>query len=285
MAGDWIKMRVWLCRDPKVIRMADVLASDRDFMAWLSDPVQRTCDDSAYEHVTRNVTVALCVTGLCVTWGTAREQGDRVDDDLVLSHCDISTIDGITDIPGFGLAMQSVGWAMENTQGQLIFPKFFRDNESPDERHKRQNANRQARYRDKHSENSNVTSNAVSNVTVTHREEKSREEKSIKGVNPLKPPAVAVAIPEELQTVEFDKAWSEWLAYRRERKHKTTERTQRGMLDRLADWGSAIAVQAINDSICNGWQGLFDPRERIRGSPSQHGSQSRHSPNDIIEDF
>jgi len=77
MAGDWIKMRVWLSRDPRVITMADFLSSERQFMNWLTDPVQQSCKESVYEHVTRNVTVALCVSALLVIWGTAREQGDR----------------------------------------------------------------------------------------------------------------------------------------------------------------------------------------------------------------
>jgi biotin carboxyl carrier protein len=173
MAGDWIKMRVWLCRDPKVIRMADTLAADRDFMLWLTDPVRQSCKDTAYEHVTRNVTVALCVTALLVTWGTAREQGNREEDDLVLSHCDLSTLDAMADLPGFGDAMASVEWASEREDGSLIFPKFFKDNESPDDRHKRQNAQRQAKFRDKQS---NASNNVTDNVTVTT--EKRREEKS-----------------------------------------------------------------------------------------------------------
>lgn len=176
MAGDWIKMRVWLARDPRVIRMADYLSEQRPFMNWLTDPVQQSCKETAYEHVTRNVISALCVTGLLVTWGTAREQGDRDGDDLVLSHCDKYTLDAITDIECFGEAMEFVGWLVELENGSVKFPKFFKDNESPDEKHKRQNAERQARFRDKHQSESNDDVTLTSNVTVTPREEKRREE-------------------------------------------------------------------------------------------------------------
>jgi len=164
-------MRVGLDRDPRVIRMADYLAADRAFMDWLTDPVRRTCSASAYEHVTRNVTVALCVTGLLVTWGAAREQGDRVGDDLVIEHCDLDTLSAIANVPSFGDALASVGWAAEGGDSVML-PKFFKDNESPDDRHKRQAAERQARFRAKQAEESNVTDN----VTVTPREEKRREE-------------------------------------------------------------------------------------------------------------
>lgn len=174
MAGDWIKMRVGLDRDPRVIRMADFLATEREFMDWLTDPVRRSCESTAYEHVTRNVTVALCVTGLLVTWGAAREQGDRDDDDLLIDHCDLDTISAIAGVPKFGDAMESVGWAHVHKPGSVVFPKFFKTNETPDEKHKRQAAERQASFRAKRNAESNVISNAESNVTVTHREEKRR---------------------------------------------------------------------------------------------------------------
>lgn len=168
-------MRVWLSRDPRVIRMADYLSENRAFMNWLTDPVRQSCKESAYEHVTRNVIVSLCVTGLLVTWGTAREQGDRNDDDLVLTHCDKYTFDAITDIEAFGEAMEHVGWLIDDDNGSVILPKFFKDMESPDEKHKRQNAERQAAFRAKQQANNNVNDNVTNNVTVTL--EKRREEK------------------------------------------------------------------------------------------------------------
>jgi hypothetical protein len=83
-------------------------------------------------------------------------------------------------MPGFGDAMESVGWVVENDQG-LIFPRFFDEyNVEPDGKNKSKNAERQARYREKKrlgiELKSNVTSNVTRNVTVTPREEKRREE-------------------------------------------------------------------------------------------------------------
>ena len=36
MAGDWIKMRADIARDPRVIAIADALAESRPFMDWLT---------------------------------------------------------------------------------------------------------------------------------------------------------------------------------------------------------------------------------------------------------
>ena len=214
-------MRVWLSRDPRVIAMADHLAGNRDFMKWLTDPVQQSCRESAYEHVTRNVTVALCVTSLLVTWGTAREQGDRDGDDLVLSHADLNTLDAMTDVPGFGLAMSFVDWAVAEKKGGVRFPKFFKENESPDEKHKRQAAERQARFREKQSRSGNAEVTQLSNVTVTHREEKRREEKN----NTPSPPSGA-----------FLRFWTSWPAHeRKEAKGKCWERWRKSDLDEVSE--------------------------------------------------
>jgi hypothetical protein len=192
MAGDWIKMRVALDRDPKVLWMADYLAEQREFMDWLTDPVRRTCEASAYEHVTRNVTVALCVTALLVTWGAAREQGKRESDDLVLGNCSIDLLSALAGLPCFGQAMASVGWVIEDDGQSVRFPKFFAGRESPSDRHRAANAERQARYRRRNgvgqavtsNVTSNVTRNVTSNVTITRIEEKRREEKK----NTIQPP-------------------------------------------------------------------------------------------------
>lgn len=177
MAGEWIKMRTGLVRDPRVITMADFLADQREFMDWISAPAKSVCQENAYSHVTRNVTVALCVTGLLVTWGAAREQGDRFGDDLVLEHCSLDALSTIAGVPKFGDALELVGWAEWASTTSIVLPKFFKDNETPDEKHKRQAAERQAKFRAKQAEESNVESNVTYNVTVTDRVEKSREEK------------------------------------------------------------------------------------------------------------
>ncbi len=175
-------MRADLPRDPKTVLIADYLSRERAFMSWLTDPVQQFCKESAYEHVTRNVTVALCVTGLLVTWGIARDRGDRDGDDLVLDKCRLNTIDELSGVPCFGQAMASVGWAVEEAGEVVRFPKFFKENESPEDRHRRQNAERQARFRGKRKKSGSVTGalqgNVTNNADVTHREEKRREEKN-----------------------------------------------------------------------------------------------------------
>jgi tRNA (guanine-N1)-methyltransferase len=59
MAGDWIKVRVWISKDPKVIAIADYLAYHRDFLRWLCAAGGLTVRECAYEVISRDITVMI----------------------------------------------------------------------------------------------------------------------------------------------------------------------------------------------------------------------------------
>lgn len=73
----------------------------------------------------------------------------------------------------------------------------------------------------------------------------------------------AIDLPSSIPTA----AWVGWVAYRRGRKLTCAEPTMRAQVAKLAEWHSAghSPQQIIDDSITNGWQGLFEPK--ARGSP------------------
>lgn len=171
MAGDWIKMRTDLYRDPKVCLMADnLLDRDGKLSLFVSQITQR--DMCVTRNVMRNVTVGALVT----VWGVARHRGKRVDDDLLVRDATISVVDDIAELPGFGDAMESVGWAVQSEEG-LVFPRFFEEfNVEPGIDARESNAERQRRWREKRNALRNVTSNEKVTQKVTL--EKSREEES-----------------------------------------------------------------------------------------------------------
>lgn len=70
------------------------------------------------------------------------------------------------------------------------------------------------------------------------------------------------SFPEKLDNEEFKTAWAQWVQFRREIKKRLTASTITKQLTKLATWGSAKAIQSIENSISNGWQGLFDPEQR-----------------------
>lgn len=305
MAGDWIKMRTDLYRDPKVCLMADILMdADSDVSRYVSQHCQRDMT------VTRNVTRNAVVGALVAVWGVGRQRGSRVGLDMLVRGCTVSVIDDIADLPGFGDAMLTVGWAKETEEG-VVFPKFFEEfNVEPAAEQKAKNAQRQQRLRDKR----NAESNALRNVTVASqshaREEKSREEKKKEENPPLTPPATGgeptpeipstsiavpdpeptheskparepkasaaeVPIPSRLDTPAFREVWSTWLADRAERKKPVTARAAREQLASLEPLGPTSAAECVRASIANQWQGIFPERFRGRGGGGGGGVRGR----------
>ena len=112
------------------------------------------------------------------------------------------------------------------------------------------------------------TGNGDTGVTPTRPKEqdpKKGKRKDSNGAN-LSP------LPEALDTPEFQKAWEEWIAYRKERRQPLTASTVRKQFAELAAWGPTKAVTAIERSIRNGWQGLFDPEEKKNGQHQRNAN-------------
>lgn len=187
--ADWIKLRSDITRDPRVIRIADELAESRPFMDWLTAPFgpAAACRESAYERVTRCVTVSVTVTALVRVWSTVRTQGRVRGEDVHLDFATLPTLDVIAEVPDFGYAMAAAEWVEERADGGgLIFPKFLKQNATPEDRKKEQAAARKQRQRER---DRSVTPrdrvrdtkrDAVrdGHADVTHRVEESREEEN-----------------------------------------------------------------------------------------------------------
>jgi len=71
-------------------------------------------------------------------------------------------------------------------------------------------------------------------------------------------------LPSSLDTPEFGEAWRDWFDYRKGIRHALTPKTIERQLAKLArDPSTAVAV--IEQSIENGWQGLFEVKDGRRG--------------------
>lgn len=67
-------------------------------------------------------------------------------------------------------------------------------------------------------------------------------------------------IPDELKTPAFVAAWKEWEVFRRKKRKPISEEGAKRQLSRLAKIGVEKAIQAIDDSIANDYQGLWMPK-------------------------
>lgn len=72
--------------------------------------------------------------------------------------------------------------------------------------------------------------------------------------------------PKNLQTPEFEKAWEEYLEYRKKGRMKSLLPTsQVAQLKKMSEWGHDAAIKAINETISQGWQGIFEPKATFNG--------------------
>ena len=84
-----------------------------------------------------------------------------------------------------------------------------------------------------------------------------------------------IDFPENLKNPEFEKAWGEWEVFRQEIKKKLTESMKTKQLNMLSKFGTETAQKMIEQSIMNGWQGLFELKVGqitgggLRKSPAQ----------------
>ena len=72
-----------------------------------------------------------------------------------------------------------------------------------------------------------------------------------------------VVFPDSLNTPDFINQWGEWITYRSQIKKKLSPLTQKKQLQNLEKFGSAKAIEMIDQSISKGWQGLFEVKNSI----------------------
>ncbi len=80
------------------------------------------------------------------------------------------------------------------------------------------------------------------------------------------------------KTEQLKEAWNEWLQERKERKlRKFTERGMKAAITHLLNisgHNEETAVQIINQSIAQGWQGLFPLKNLSNGTAHQQPSNN-----------
>jgi hypothetical protein len=57
----------------------------------------------------------------------------------------------------------------------------------------------------------------------------------------------------------FREAWTAWVRHRKEIRKPLTPTASERQLKKLADMGEARAIAALDHSMANGWQGIFEP--------------------------
>jgi hypothetical protein len=102
-----------------------------------------------------------------------------------------------------------------------------------------------------------------------------KELPSRKGTNDLFPMTETLPFPSK----EFRSAWESWEQHRREIKKKLTPESIRQQFRKLVEMGESRSIAAINHSIANGWQGIFEPKP---DQGTANGNRTAHAPEGAV---
>ena len=68
-------------------------------------------------------------------------------------------------------------------------------------------------------------------------------------------------LPTVLAGEDFEAAWLRFVKYRAERKKPLYQSSMEAKWRQMEAWGKETAIKAIEETIGNGWQGIFPPKE------------------------
>lgn len=289
MAGDWIKMRSALLSNPKVHTIARLVGECREASRVLTTGASCPPCEVLSRNALRNVTV----TALLLVWSSANEHTS----DGVMRCCDLIDVDEIAGIPGFGEAMQYVGWAQHDVEKDaIILPNFTEWNTPAKDRTA---AERQRRFREKR--NGPVTRD--SNGRVRGREELDKEEdppiSPNGGQDEPKPVCVPVEPPPQdppEEPVHFPESVADvceaWLDYKRQRRQGYKPRGLKTFATTVekavAVHGASAVRDALEQAMSDNYQGWTHNLRKANGStkasanPVTFGQQRQQNTVDLM---
>ena len=248
---------------------------------------------------------------VCGALGYLWAWAGRVARGEFVALADAGVVDEVAGLPGLAVAMEAVGWLVLSAEG-ATFVNLREHNLDPRLSHTpeavRQRRARAARgrvsgewsrvvTRDVTTRDQGVTTRDQS-VTLLKKEEEQEEELNQKP--PLPPPggcdrgeatptavtpkpktprakthaALPDDLPAPLSSPACRAALATWLNYKRERGQAYRPTGLAALLKRLAGWGEAGVIAAVEASVANNWQGLFPP-DRAAAPPARSPPPNR----------
>ena len=125
---------------------------------------------------------------------------------------------------------------------------------------------------------------------TVNRLEESGEDQIREEIPPQSPPRgemdFSELIPASLKTPEFEEAWKRFVRHRRQKKASLTKEAAKGQLRKLEKIGPERATSAVDYSIAQGWQGIFEEtRNGARtDGPVERGPRIPHDEEAIRRD-
>ena len=251
----WIKVRINLASDPKVVRISSGLVRK----------LSGSCPD--FVRV-----VSATVGAIVRTWAMA----DQFASEGVLKGMTCDALDQHVGLDGFAQEMIEVGWLMEN-EGSLQLPNYEEHNGTTGKTRAMDQARKNSVRKLSGSCPDSVRYEPGQNPdrTRTKRESKNKNSNP-NGLLPLAPTKTSTKfdpiadIEAPFVSVEWTEAWAKWCRHRTELRKPLTRQATESQIAELAKFGEARAIAAIYHSIRGGWQGIFEPKGDSPGAGYGH---------------
>jgi hypothetical protein len=75
----------------------------------------------------------------------------------------------------------------------------------------------------------------------------------------------------------FIASWKSWVQYRKEMKKKLTDSSVQAQFKEFALWGEQKSTESIEQSIKQGWQGLFEPNKKFGAKTTKALTSEDHN--------
>lgn len=162
----------------------------------------------------------------------------------------LALLDRVSGVTGFGKAMIEAGWLTEEDHG-LTFPNF-----------------------DRHNGKSAKTRAQTARRVREHRVTKVKRKRNAPSVTPSSLLFSSLLgkegiVPPDFKThAEFPATWDRWVTHRKEIKADLTPTMVTAQMKKFGKAGVDAAIAMIDQSIENGWRGLFEPKNNGHAEPA-----------------
>lgn len=222
MAGEWIPWVKGLPKRKEVLQIASTLGISRREVACCCMEVWEWCDEEGEFDVSRN-----CHANVT----------------------DLSFIDELVGVTGFGTAMRDAEWIIENGGASIVFPQLGQYvGKSAKERLLARNRKRLER-----GSHENVTKKSRG-TSRGKRDKNATPSCSCSCLQDL-----GISIPSELSTEEFASAWDTWIQVRQEIKKPVTPTAAKLRLADCQKLGHDAAVAGLQNSAKHQWLDIIVP--------------------------
>lgn len=248
MSENWLKMRFRLWSHPKVIRVASEL-----------------CPTNVQSHAERMCTQASVIGGLLRLWALGHEHTT----DGLLDGYTPDILDDEVGQPGFTQAMSNVGW-ITIEPNCLVIHEFNKHNGD----------GAKARAVDAARKRNVRKMSEVNRTELGPEKEKEKDKRKSKTKKARLFDTHKIDLPPELDTQEFRMSFSEWQEHHKQKTRKgMTKLSTTKLVTKMEAMGHDRAIAAIEHSITNGYQGLFEPAGEVQG---RAGSAVRPGQTDAV---